>query len=94
VEWSLVAVRCRLLLGVDTRWVVLELLLGAPSVDESAGAHVERQQEIIDVLVRDGRPTGEALVELAGLRCAASLCSRSSLGELVDVLGKPIGRRG
>ena len=27
MEWSLVAVRCRLLLGVDTQWMVLELLL-------------------------------------------------------------------
>jgi hypothetical protein len=32
-----------------------------------AKAEVERQHEIIDALVRDGRPTGEALVELAGL---------------------------
>jgi len=30
-----------------------------------AKAAVERQHEIIDALVRDSRPTGEALVELA-----------------------------
>ena len=38
-----------------------------------AKAAVERQHEIIDALVRDGRPTGEALVELAGLTDALLL---------------------
>jgi hypothetical protein len=36
-------------------------------------AAVERQHEIIDALVRDGHPTGEALVELAGLTDALLL---------------------
>ena len=38
-----------------------------------AKAAVERQHEIIDALVRDGRPTAEALVELAGLTDALLL---------------------
>jgi hypothetical protein len=38
-----------------------------------AKAAVERQHEIIDALVRDCRPTGEALVELAGLTDALLL---------------------
>jgi len=38
-----------------------------------AKAAVERKHEIIDALVRDGRPTGEALVELAGLTDALPL---------------------
>ena len=38
-----------------------------------AKAAVERQHEIIDALVRDGRPTGEALGELAGLTDALLL---------------------
>jgi hypothetical protein len=32
----------------------------------AAKAAVERQHEVIDALVRDGRPTGAALGELAG----------------------------
>ena len=38
-----------------------------------AKAAVDRQHEIIDALVRDGRPTGEALGELAGLTDALLL---------------------
>ena len=42
MEWSLVAVRCRLLLGVDTQRVVLELLLRCSKGDGAKAGHLTR----------------------------------------------------
>jgi hypothetical protein len=45
----------------------LDNLAEAQRLVEEAKAAVERQNEAIDWLVRDGHQTGEALGELAGL---------------------------